>query len=521
MVESRVVALVLTVTSSALYALAFPPVRARWLAWVALVPLLVAIRDASLRRRLGLGLLWTLAVGWGVGTWMPGAVSHYFHQPIAVGIGLFLLVTGVMAAPYYVAFAAVYPCVVARAGAAAPLLTGAAWVAAELARGRLLNGSIVYVGNSPWGTFGYSQAEVTSVIQIASLTGVYGVSFVLAVVNAAGAEIVLALGRGRSVARRSWLGVGLAAGALGLTLAYGALVVRSAGRDPLVATPVPIAIAQANLDAATRWNADGPGRTLEAYLGLTHQAFDRGRPEIVFWPEVALTFFLEQEDLYGAALTSGVRRHDAELVVGAPRAGGADGAPPYWNSVYVLAPDGTRVARYDKQYLLPFMEYSPLRVELARRRFGPVAAFTPGGFTPPLPTRAGNAGILICNEALLPHLAGQRVADGAVYLVNPSNDSWVPDAGFAWQQFDIAAFRAVEQRMYLIRVSDSGPSGVVDPLGRVVAHSAALTEDVLLTHVVPARGRSPYARVGDLFGVSCAALTVLALVGYLRTRRLR
>ncbi len=518
---SRALALLLTATSAVMYALAFPPVRARWLAWVALVPLLVAIRHASLRRRLGLGLLWTLAVGWGVGTWMPGAVSHYFHQPIAVGVGLFLFVTGAMAAPYYMAFTAVYPCVVARAGAAAPLLAGAAWVGAELARGRLLNGTLVYVGNSPWGTFGYSQAEVTSLIQIASLTGVYGVSFVLTVVNAAGAEVVLRLWRGRPVARRTWLGVGLATGVLGLSLAYGALVVRSAARDPQAAAPVPIAIAQANLDAATRWDADGPGRTLEAYLGLTHQAFERGRPEIVFWPEVALTFFLEQEALYGAALTAGLGRYDAELVVGAPRAGGSDGGAPYWNSVYLLGADGTRVARYDKQYLLPFMEYSPLPVELARRRFGPVAAFTPGRPTPPLPTRAGNAGILICNEALLPQMAGQRVAEGAVYLVNPSNDSWVPDAGFAWQQFDIASLRAVEQRMFLIRVSDSGPSGVVDPLGRIVAHSAALNEEVLLAHVVPARGRSPYARVGDLFGVGCVALTVLALVGYLRARRAR
>ena len=87
---------ILTAASAGLYVATFPPIRIRALAWVALVPLLVALRDAPFRRRLGLGLLWSLAVGWGVGTWMPGAVSGYFQQPLVVGVGLFLLVTGAM-----------------------------------------------------------------------------------------------------------------------------------------------------------------------------------------------------------------------------------------------------------------------------------------------------------------------------------------------------------------------------------------------------------------------------------------
>src|SRR5258705_5913615 len=187
--RSLAIDLTLTMASAGLYALTFPPVRARALAWVALVPLLAALRDASLRRRLGLGLLWTLAVGWGVGTWMPGAVSGYFQQPLTIGVGLFLLVTGAMAAPYYVAFTAAYAPLVVRFGVAGPLLAGAAWAGAELLRGRLLNGTPFYVGNSPWATFGYSQVGFPSVIQLASLTGVYGISFVLAAVNAAVAEI--------------------------------------------------------------------------------------------------------------------------------------------------------------------------------------------------------------------------------------------------------------------------------------------------------------------------------------------
>jgi apolipoprotein N-acyltransferase len=280
-------------------------------------------------------------------------------------------------------------------------------------------------------------------------------------------------------------------------------------------TPGPastVAIVQANLGATVRWSAEGGSRTLETYQRLTRDVLARGRPQIVFWPEAALTSFIEQEDAHRRALAATLTGHDGELVIGAPRAGAPDGTPPYTNSVYLVAPDGTLTARYDKRYLLPFMEYFPLRVDFVRRRFGRVREFSPGAPTPPLPTRAGAAGILICNEALLPQMAAERVAEGATYLVNPSNDSWVPNAGFAWQQFDIAALRAVEQRRYLLRVSDSGPSGVVDPMGRVVAHTEALTRDALLAEIAPITELSPYARVGDLFGAACLLATALALV---------
>ncbi len=103
--------------------------------------------------------------------------------------------------------------------------------------------------------------------------------------------------------------------------------------------------------------------------------------------------------------------------------------------------------------------------------------------------------------------------------MNPSNDSWVPNAGFAWQQFDIVAMRAVEERRWLVRVSDSGPSGVVDPYGRVVARTEALTRATLTAAIAPASARSLYGRVGDAFGVACSLVTVLALTVASRSRR--
>ena len=476
-----------------------------------MVPFLLVVRNAPLPRRLALALWLSLVVGWGTGTWMPGAVASYFDQPIAVGIALFLAVTLVMAAPYYMAFAAVYAPLVRRfGGVAAPLLAGAAWASADLLRGRLLNGTLLYVGNSPWATFGYSQTGVDAIVQIASVTGVYGISFTLACTNAALAEALRDLAQQRRIGTQAARGLAAAALVVAGVTGFGALALhRAPGISEGPRTP--IALAQANLGAAARWEDGGAVRTLDAYLRLTREAFERGDPQIVFWPEAALTFFLEREPLYQAALGRVLQPAGAELIVGAPRAEGDEGSEPYRNSVYQVAPDGSPRARYDKVYLLPFMEYFPLRLDFVRRRFGRVREFAPGESLPPLPTRAGAAGVLICNEALLPQVASERMAEGASYLINPSNDSWVADAGFAEQQFDIVALRAVEQRAWLVRVSDSGPSAVIDPWGRVLARTQPRSREVLLAEIGASPGRSLYGRAGDVFGVSCMLAVALAL----------
>lgn len=501
-------ALLAAAASAALYAAAFPPWGAQPLAWFALVPLLLALRDAPLARRLGLGVLWSFVAGYGVGTWMPGAVAGYFEQSLAVGVGLFLVVTAAMAAPYYALFAVLYGPITRSGGAWVPLAAGAAWAGAELLRGRLLNGTPVYVGNSPWATFGASQFGVDPVVQVASLGGVYAISFVLVCANAALAEAIAAWRRDRALSRSTRAGVGFAGVAIAAALGFGALELRAAPAPGETRGAVPVALVQGNLPAAARWEPGGPARTLDAYTRLTQEAFENGAPRIVFWPEAALTFFLEREPLYQQALGRTLAHFDAELVVGAPRAEGAEGGAPYRNSVYLLEPGGAIRARYDKQRLLPFMEFFPVGVDLLRRRFGRIREFSPGHSPALLPTRAGAAGVLVCNEALLPHLAGARMDAGATFLVNPSNDSWVSDPGFAEHQLQLAGLRAVEQRAFLVRISDSGPSALVDPYGRVVARSQPATREVVLASLGVSSARSVYGRAGDGFGAACLVLAM-------------
>jgi apolipoprotein N-acyltransferase len=160
-------------------------------------------------------------------------------------------------------------------------------------------------------------------------------------------------------------------------------------------------------------------------------------------------------------------------------------------------------------------------VDFLQRRFGPYRFWRPGLPTAPLATRAGLAGVLVCNEAWLPQLAAERVTEGAEYLVSPSNDGWVGGGWTPWPNWgrlmvDVSALRAVEQRRYMVRASTSGPSAIIDPWGRVRARTEPGVAAILIGSIRPRSDRSPYGRVGDLF----AGLCLVTVLGALSWRRL-
>jgi apolipoprotein N-acyltransferase len=235
-------------------------------AWFALAPLMVAIRRGRLGTALLLTWLWTLGATYAIGDWFPRAVTEYFRQPFGSSIALFFLVLTTMAAPYYMVFAVLYRQLARRPGWAFSFLTAAAWVTAELGRGRLFTGTPFFIGN-PWGLIGYSQTDWLPMSQIASLTGVYGVSFALLCVNAAIAETWLVYRASGRLARRDFAIFALACLPAAGSLGYGVTVL--AADASLTSEPTPIAIAQTNLNLGTRWRSDLYGTNLDVYLQLT------------------------------------------------------------------------------------------------------------------------------------------------------------------------------------------------------------------------------------------------------------
>lgn len=495
-----------------LYGLAFPPIAARWLAWIALAPLVVLARTRGVRAAAMAGALYAVAGTCATVDWLPRTVAVYYAQPVLVGVGLFLAVTLATVVPPVAAFAASVSVTRTLPAWLRPLVVAAAWTATELWRAHAL-------GGNPWVLVGYSQAPVRLVAQVADLAGPYGIGFVVLTINAALAEVVLAMRRrvprGEAVA-----GAGVAAVVVAAALAYGAWTPFCPRRDE--AATVPVAAVQGNLDLGAQWKDEFYGMNLEAYLRLTVAALRQRPARLVVWPEAAVTFFLAREPLHRAAIASVLTPFGAELVTGGPHVV-EDGHDTFRNAAYLLAPDGEIRGRYDKERLLPFAEYFPFAsLDLVKRSFGRVRSFEPGPpAASPLATVAGRAGVLICNEAMFPELARSRVRDGAELLLVLTNDTWVGDPKFAGIAFDMAVLRAIETRRWLIRASTAGPSAIVDPMGVARASIPYGTQATLAGEVAPRHGLTPYARWGDVFAFACAVVTFGGVSASLRRRARR
>ena len=514
------IALAATVLSSGLFGLAFPPHGLRPLAFVCLVPLLLALRSGSAARAVGLAWLWAVTSAWAIAPFFASSLASYYERPVWVGLLAGMAIFTVMASLYYMVFALIDRVLMRRFLLAGPLLTAAAWVSVELARGRLFTGTSFLIGN-PWGLLGYTHAS-GSLAQVAAWTGVYGISFAIVAVNA-GLAVWIETWRDpeRSTRKAAW--------ATGLAM-LPAVAFALGGGLALRAAPAPsdgeglreVAVVQGNVAVGRRWRSEYFGKNLDVYIGLTQRAIQEGSPRTIVWPESAMSFFLEIEPLYRGAIARVLRAGDVELLAGGPGRD-ADTQAPIFNSVFVVSPEGSITARYDKQILLPFSEYYPFRSsELMRRRMDGARTYSPGAPDPaPVDTRLGRAGLLVCNEAMLPEVAGARVRAGAEILVSPSNDSWIAGEGFAEHMLAVVGLRTIEQHRYLVRASTSGPSAVVDPWGRVRVRTSTHSQFVLLGAVRPERELTAYARLGDAFALGCALVVVAVLFRRATAVRLR
>jgi apolipoprotein N-acyltransferase len=490
------------------------------------VPLFIALRGLRPGAALLLAWLSGLAMAYAITDFLPTAIATYYGQGALFAALLFIGSVSVMCCSSHMLFALWYRSRARPEGLLSPLLVGAAWVVAELVRAD--------VGGNPWGTIGYTQARVLPLVQIAEWTSVYGVSFVVVSMNAALADLGAAVATRRragaqaaagAAARDATLGmaapyargpialhlagVGVVAAIAAAVALYGTLRLRAVEAEP--AGEVPIAVVQGNVDLGARWQRSFYGRTLEAYLLQTRATAQANPPKLVVWPENAVTFFVADEPLYRQAIGLVLAPASLQLVTGGPYQQPGDASRVY-NSTFSMAPSGEILGRYDKRVLFPFAEYYPLRLDaFVGRSFDGAYQFTPGAPSPPLPTAAGPAAVVTCNEALFPRIVNGRIAEGGQIILNLANDGWLGVYRYSDRVVDMVALRAVEHRRYAVRASSSGGSAVIAPSGRVIARSKPFAAEVLRASIGPRADATPYGRVGDVF----AGLCVLAFVASL------
>ncbi len=429
--------------------------------------------------------------------------------PLAVLVGALLVA---YLALFPAAFAVILARLHRRFGTHALLTVPAIWVTTELGRQYLWDGF-------PWALLGYSQVTILPVAQVASLFGVYGLSGLLALTSAAAAGIVVDRGRGR------WLFAGGVAAIVVASAVWGQARLRA---SPLLTggSPVRVAVLQGNIAQEQKGNPALRDAITNRYIEMTRQALAQGAT-FVIWPEASTPFYLEEDIVRGSAVRRLAREGNATLLIGSDQVEPATASAQadevtsrYYNAAFVVKPDGTVGAVYRKMHLVPFGEYVPLKTLLFF--VGPIVEslgdFTPGRDPVLLPIGDHVASTAICYEVIYPNLIRRFVRDGSELLTTITNDAWYGRSSAAYQHWDQASMRAIEQGRYLARAANTGVSGFVDPYGRIMTKTDLFEQAILVRDLRFLNVRTVYNRIGDLVAWLSLALTAAALLATWRLR---
>ena len=484
------------------------------LAWVALIPLHTVLVNVTPRQGFYRG--WVTGILAFIGTmyWVVIAMHLYGRMPLPLSIALMLVLAlylGIYVGLYALAVVWLEQRKASLAWIAAPCL----WVSLEFLRTYAFSGL-------PWGLLGYSQFRWLPIIQIADITSVYGLSFLIVLVNVSllhtGQWLIPKKALHRRIVR-PWLPLAATLPAFLLVWGYGeGSLLTSLSKRNLMPT-LDIGIVQPNIDQATKWDAAYRLNTMERYARLTQQATTD--TDLILWPEAATPFIFEQEPAYQSMVEDLVMQTKVPLVFGSPvLQRHADGRPYLFNSAYVLDSSGKIAGRYDKQHLVPFGEYIPLRALLyfLDKLVVGIGDFEAGNQPTVLSiqaspeTRPFRFGVAICFEVIFPDLVRHLAKGGANFLVTITNDAWFGDTVAPNQHFAMVVFRAVENRMAFARSANTGISGLIDPTGRILSATPIFTEQVLTGRIPLTSPSTFYTRFGNVFAWSCVIISLFLLL---------
>jgi apolipoprotein N-acyltransferase len=490
--------LLLAVLSGVLGILSFPPFKLGFLAWGALIPILFIAKNVGYKRAFWYayfagvvffgGLLY-----WLVNVTVPGAIILMFS--LAIFYGLF----GILA------------CYVFKKSIE-PLILPFVWVLLEYVRAHIFTGF-------PWGLLGYTQYTNIDLIQIADIAGVYGVSFVLVVFNIA---VFSHISRDK---RRILHMVGA------LILILAAITYSKYKLDNCLAWGSPrIAVVQGNIPQEAKWDPGYADEIIKTYSDLTREV-SVDRPDMVIWPETAYPYLMTSTD-EANEIAALVTETSVPILAGAVSQDGQD----YFNSAILFTADGKKPERYDKTHLVPFGEYIPAEEYLfsirdyidkpignfvksnERSLFSlqsTIAMIRPDGSV----MRTSNFykfGVMICFEDIFPYIARDFTLKGANFLVNMTNDAWFGDTSALEQHVQASVFRAVENRVSVIRSANTGVSCFIDFTGKILFRLAREGKDTFIRAaeigtVRVSSTRSFYTQNGDLFVFFCGFMVIFIL----------
>jgi apolipoprotein N-acyltransferase len=494
--------IMLAAVSGGLGYLTFPKIDFSLLAWVCLVPLIVGVyREASPVRAFSLGLVAGLAFFTGTCHWIAHVLQTYGGLGWIGSTVLFALLA-VHLSLFYGLFAWAF----ARLSCLWPSqcfwLAPGIWVGTEYLRGHVLTGF-------PWCLLGYALVDYVDLAQTASLTGVYGLSFVAMAVNAQLAALLVNPGK---VAFRQLGLVTISVAALSFTFAM--------ARQEPVQPRQTVRIVQTNIRPEQEWDLESKLNLINELARLSQPGSkpglasdSQGLTRLILWPETPAPFYLNNDADFRRRMQEIATAADAYFLFGfvdfRQSASGSQQPDPY-NSVGLLSPRAELISQYDKIHLVPFGEYVPygslfffvdkISTEAGNFKQGTRVVVSPLGENRQL-------GAFVCYEAVVPDLIRQFANGGAQVLVNVTNDAWFGESAAPFQHLAMARMRAIENHRYLLRAANNGISAIIDPFGRVRKTIERNRRTVMESSFDFETKLTVYTKVGDVFAWVCLAIS--------------
>lgn len=498
--------------SGIVLALCFPRFDLSGLAWFSFVPLLFSLWKKDWKDSCIAGFVFGMAYFFGTIYWIYHSINHFGGIPFFASILVVLFLCAYLSlfpALFAMLFAQVYKKTRLPALFIAPVL----WVCLEFVRSYALTGF-------PWSSVGYSQYRFLALIQIADITGIYGISFLILAVNGFIADLLLLKAKVKEMPLfpLSYFMTGSALLLVVLigTFGYGfwRLHQERVGRD------LTVSVVQGNIEQDKKWEPSFQNKVFDTYTSLSLNAL-KDHPSLIIWPETSVPFFFGSDAANTERLVQFQKQTGTPLLFGAVMVKKrTTGASDLTNSAVLLDSEGKKSYVYDKIHLVPFGEYVPLGHVLffIDKLVTGIGDFLPGKVYKPADSEVGRFGTLICYEVIFPGLVRKFYTQGGDFIVTITNDAWFGKTSGAYQHFSMAVFRAVENRKPLLRAANTGISGFIDSNGRILAVSG-LFERLVLTHTVTTDSTMTfYTKFGDLFSFFCIVISII-LSGNIVSRR--
>ncbi|MHB8881090.1 MAG: apolipoprotein N-acyltransferase [Thermodesulfovibrionales bacterium] len=499
--------------SGVLLVLSFPGFDYYPLAWIALLPLLFSLREKTPKEAFRTGYVFGIVYFFGTLYWVYHSITVFGGISLAASFGVVLLLCLYLGL-YPAIFSWLFVLIMKKTKLPALLIVPVIWVVLEFIRSYLLTGF-------PWASVGYSQYLFLPMIQIADVTGIYGISFLVMSVNGALFDIALVRRKLQDIPLYpliySVTGFITLAAVLLISLGYGAWrLVQNREQGT-----VRVSIIQASIAQDKKWEPAFQEEVLDIYRDLSQKAAAASSPQLIIWPETSVPFFFDYDTANTERLQKMQKELGAYLLFGSVLVRERTKEHTLLtNSALLLDREGKPVYKYDKIHLVPFGEYVPLKKVLffIDKVVTGIGDYVPGNSYLKAGADFGSFGTMICYEIIFPGLVRKFYTQGGDFIVTITNDAWFGRTAGPYQHFSMAVFRAIENRKPVVRAANTGISGFIDSSGRITARTPLFSREFLSGEIKPDKTLTFYTKYGDLFSYACI-ITFIALLLNIRIWR--